>query len=352
VEILAQARFPAAVAHGRSRYMDKSRNEGLQAARAIAALTVAYFHSYVVVRGAFPESAWLPIPWLAKWGFLGVDLFFAISGYVICLVVDKPSFTVGGFAIKRLLRLYPMYWVAMALVLVLVAWGKYPPQPPSHFLYSMTLLPQHGPPAYDVSWTLEREVVFYALAGAIVPLLGITGLACTLAALAAAGWWFGNPWSLHLVSITQADFLAGVIVYLARHRLAAVPAPLWLTIGIGALIWTCPFTIPFSIPTSMLLILAGLARLQLPWQRAPFSWLVGAGNASYSIYLLHYIVFMTLSVIGGQKLPFALPAWACEPWRAGGLLTVCLVSHATFLAIERPMILLGERLAKPRQNRS
>jgi exopolysaccharide production protein ExoZ len=91
--------------------------EGLQAARAIAALTVAYYHSYVAIRSAFPESAWLPIAPLKDWGFLGVNFFFAISGYVICLVASKPSFNLRSFTIKRQFRLYPMYWVTMAIVL-------------------------------------------------------------------------------------------------------------------------------------------------------------------------------------------------------------------------------------------
>jgi exopolysaccharide production protein ExoZ len=101
--------------------------EGLQAARAIAALTVAYYHSYVAIRSAFPESPWLPIGPLKDWGFLGVNFFFAISGYVICLVASKPSFTLHSFTIKRLFRLYPMYWVTMAIVLGLIGLGNTPP---------------------------------------------------------------------------------------------------------------------------------------------------------------------------------------------------------------------------------
>jgi exopolysaccharide production protein ExoZ len=66
--------------------------EGLQAARALASLSVAYFHSYPALR-AFPETAINPIPFLKAWGFLGVDFFFAISGYVICLVVSRRSFS-------------------------------------------------------------------------------------------------------------------------------------------------------------------------------------------------------------------------------------------------------------------
>ncbi|QPF88591.1 acyltransferase family protein [Bradyrhizobium commune] len=321
--------------------------EGLQAARAIAALSVAYFHSYVAVRGAFPESAWLPVPVLAKWGFLGVNFFFAISGYVICLVASKSSFTVAGFAIKRVFRLYPMYWVALVAVVGLIAWGKYAPQPLGHFLYSMTLLPQQGAPAYDLSWTLERELVFYALAAICVPLAGIPGLAVALVALALAGWVLGNPWSFHLLSTTQTDFLAGVLVFLARKPFARIGSAIPIAAGVALLAWTRSHDFPFSVPASMALILAGMVSLELPWQRRPFRWLVAAGDASYSIYLMHYIVFLVASIIGGQWLPFALPLWACEIWRIAALFACCLISYATWIAIERPMIRLSERLSRP-----
>jgi len=121
--------------------VDGSKNEGLQVARAVAALSVAYFHSYIALR-AFPESAQIPIGPLKDWGYLGVNLFFAISGYVICLVASKPTFSPASFAIKRVFRLFPMYWVAMATIAFMITIGKYRPEPLGHFLYSMTLLPQ------------------------------------------------------------------------------------------------------------------------------------------------------------------------------------------------------------------
>lgn len=321
--------------------------EGLQAARALAALSVAYFHSYVAVRGAYPESAWLPIAALARWGFLGVDFFFAISGYVICLVTSRPSFTVAEFATKRVFRLYPMYWVTLVAVIGLIAWGKYAPQTLGHFIYSMTLLPQQGAPTYDVSWTLERELVFYTLAALCVPFIGITGLALVLGALAFAGWYLGNPWSFHVVSTTQADFLAGVLVFLGRKPLTLFGSAVPVAAGVVLLAWTREHDFPFSVPISMALILAGMVMLQLPWRRRPFVWLVKAGDASYSIYLTHYIVFLTASIIGGQWLPFALPGWSCEIWRFAVILTCCLVSYSTWIAVERPMIRLSERFSRP-----
>src|SRR6266508_153090 len=167
---------------------------GLQVARALAALSVAYFHSYVALRG-FPESAPYPIPFLKVWGYLGVDFFFAISGYVICLVGSKPNFSPISFTIKRLFRLYPLYWLTMVVVALLILGGKFPdPIGLGHFFYSTTLLPQHGPSVYQVSWTLERELVFYALAAITIPLAGIAGLAVVLDALALAGDVYQDPW--------------------------------------------------------------------------------------------------------------------------------------------------------------
>jgi exopolysaccharide production protein ExoZ len=122
---------------------DDSKNEGLQVARAIAALSVAYFHSYIALR-PFPDAAQMPIVALKNWGYLGVNFFFAISGFVICLVASKPTFSPASFAVKRVFRLFPMYWVAMAMVVVLILLGKYRVEPLGHFLYSMTLLPQNG----------------------------------------------------------------------------------------------------------------------------------------------------------------------------------------------------------------
>jgi exopolysaccharide production protein ExoZ len=322
-----------------------SKNEGLQAARAIAALCVAYFHSYVAVRSLFPEQAWAPIPWLKEWGFLGVNFFFAISGYVICMVVSKPGFTVRSFAIKRVFRLYPMYWVTMAMVIVLIAWGKYRIEPVDHFLYSMTLLPQPQPPAYDMSWTLEREMVFYALAAIVVPILGITGLAATLAALALTGWYLGNPWSFHLLSTVQADFLAGVLAFQAQPVLRRLGAALPICAG-GVLLWyTRAHDFPFAIAISMGMIVSGFVNLSMPASRIPFRWLVAVGNASYSVYLLHYIVFLVSQVIAIQWIGLKLPDWACEPYRLAIIVICCLISYVTWQLIERPMIARGNQIA-------
>jgi len=323
--------------------VDGSKNEGLQVARAVAALSVAYFHSYIALR-AFPESAQIPIGPLKDWGYLGVNLFFAISGYVICLVASKPTFSPASFAIKRVFRLFPMYWVAMATIAFMITIGKYRPEPLGHFLYSMTLLPQSGPSAYDVSWTLERELVFYALATVTVPFAGIPGLAIVLTTLAAAGWYFGNPWSYHLLSTIHADFLAGVVLFLFHDLTKRLGTIAPIAIGMAMLAYTRSHDFVFSVPLCMGLILLGMINLRLPWDRWPLRWIVQAGDASYSIYLLHYIVFFWAAFISARALR-SPPDWLREPWRFVTLAMCCVISVIAWRRIERPMIRLGNRVA-------
>lgn len=327
-----------------------SKNKGLQAGRAIAALSVAYFHSYVSQRG-FPDAASNPIPFFKEWGFLGVNLFFAISGYVICLVVEKKPFSLGIFAVKRAFRLYPMYWIVMAVVAIMIPFGKYEPQSVSHFLYSMTLLPQQGSPAYDFSWTLEREAVFYLLAAIAIPIAGPIGLAGLLVLLTGLGVHYDNPWSFHLASTQQADFLSGVIAYLVsgRRKISRSISLLSIAFGVVTLCFTRTHDFIFAPTLCLWFVLFGTVNIELPWEARPFRWFIAAGDASYSIYLLHYLVFFWAYWLSAN-LWRPLPNWLCEPWRFGSILVCCLISQLTWRLIEKPFIRLGNRLVRSRES--
>ena len=110
-------------------------------------------------------------------GYLGVNFFFAISGFVISSVCDKAGFTPREFLIK-VFRLYPVYWAVIALTIflkpfVFLPGGSYKA---GYIAYSMTLLPQSGTPFYPVTWSLEYEFMFYALAVLVVPFFNVLGL--------------------------------------------------------------------------------------------------------------------------------------------------------------------------------
>ncbi len=85
-----------------------NRLSNLDILRGLAALAVCFFHfdRESLFKGTF-------YPEIAKYGYLGVDVFFVISGFVIPLSLSASDFTLRGiwaFWAARFLRLYPAYW--------------------------------------------------------------------------------------------------------------------------------------------------------------------------------------------------------------------------------------------------
>jgi exopolysaccharide production protein ExoZ len=106
----------------------------------VAALSVAYFHSWVAL-DRFPKGTAFQLSVLTEYGWLAVDVFFAISGFVICLVVSRPSFDVASFLIKRAFGLYPLWLATLTdfAVMAFVWRGPTETETLGYFLYSTTL---------------------------------------------------------------------------------------------------------------------------------------------------------------------------------------------------------------------
>src|SRR6202041_3362715 len=142
--------------------------------RFAAALSVAFFHlffwswagdvrgfdRYIYADVQYPSAA--PFTWF---GWVGVEIFFVISGFVIANSASRSSPT--EFLLGRALRLYPAVWVcATATVLVLVLFGN---GPASEFIlpyiHAMLLIPKGvtGQWLDVVYWTLAAETAFYGL---------------------------------------------------------------------------------------------------------------------------------------------------------------------------------------------
>lgn len=149
--------------------------------RFVAAISVVIYH-YTFIGATrsnynplvFPEFA--PI---TKYGYLGVELFFIISGYVVLLSAQGK--TVRQFFVSRVTRLYPAYWVACTLTfLVKIVWGagtnaSLPMTDdlgagPMQYVYNMTMLQSFigirnmdGP-----YWSLAVEITFYFLISLLI----------------------------------------------------------------------------------------------------------------------------------------------------------------------------------------
>lgn len=148
--------------------------------RFLAALAVVFFH--YTYRGymadnysplAFPE-----LGYITKYGFLGVHLFFIISGYVVLLSAQGK--TVRQFFLSRITRLYPAFWICCTLTfLVKLGWG--PGHTDTHmserlhatlgqYVFNMTMLHEFlGIGPMDAAyWSLTVEITFYFLVALLI----------------------------------------------------------------------------------------------------------------------------------------------------------------------------------------
>lgn len=171
----------------------------LDLVRFAAALMIVWFHmayaSWAAPWGTagrtaagsvdFPELA----PF-AAWGWIGVEIFFVLSGFVICY--SAAGKTAGQFALGRFLRLYPAVWICAPITaVVLFALGA--GDVPERLLRTMTLYPL--PTWVDgVYWTLGLEMAFYALIWLLLVFRGFRWIQWALIAIglpSAAIWYLG-----------------------------------------------------------------------------------------------------------------------------------------------------------------
>ena len=294
-------------AHGRFLFLD-----GL---RGIAALAVAWFHFYRWTPLYPTLHAVLPAPVgvALGQGYLGVDIFFVLSGFVISYSIRNATITpgfVGRFALRRSLRLDPPYWVTIALALALAALAQLflpgaPPLPSwrvvvAHLFYLQGILGYHN--IVSVFWTLCLEVQFYLL---LVLLVGVAQrlvrgaksgasrgwryallfaplYVASLASLPAGFWtdrWFIGFW--------YAFFFGAVTYWTLAGRLQL---RWWLLAAAGVLGLCLTFPdpqAPAALVTATLILIAGRTGKLYRWLSArPLQFL---GRISYSLYLLHFV---------------------------------------------------------------
>lgn len=147
----------------------------LDVLRFFAALSVLAYHwlYYGITHGRIEtiDHSWASVP--AQYGYLGVHLFFLISGFVIATSVQGKS--PSKFAVGRLVRLYPAYWVAMLITSGFAVFLGSPVMTVTgpQVLANFTMVSQFfGQPYIDgVYWTLLLELAFYGMVFVLV-LLG------------------------------------------------------------------------------------------------------------------------------------------------------------------------------------
>jgi peptidoglycan/LPS O-acetylase OafA/YrhL len=334
----------------------RRRLRELDLLRFIAAMAVVGYHATGGGTDDWQRAgAGRPFPQISPimhWGYLGVQLFFLISGFVILMSAwnRKPE----TFAVSRFTRLFPAYWFSLLLAVALffgtrqaVDYGPGSQGVLRRFLPNLTMLQDAvGSRGMELSyWTLWVELRFYLLIGLLL-------------------WWgltvrrvlpFMGAWLLISVMAQEADsavlreifqpdwapyFIAGMTFFLIYHY---GPNMLyWLMVGFCWALATyyatqridpinvVPATQNYAVPaivTGLFVVMALVSLGALRWLRWRFFVVLGA--LTYPVYLLHEMLMM----VAIRYLYPRLTSWAVLGIAVGAIL---VLSYLVYRLVERP----------------
>jgi peptidoglycan/LPS O-acetylase OafA/YrhL len=366
--------------------MDAMRYRSLDALRGLACLMVVVFHSTFLVSASTVASASDPASYLisiAERLWIGVPMFFVISGYCISATADnarRKGHSVRVFFARRFRRIFPPYLICVAVSAAAVALldplypglfrmnGRGMPLPTelnvSQWLANLTLT--NGWVCHftgegrlwflGTAWTLGYEEQFYGLTGLLLllaPRHFFAGAAVITAAVVAAspwrdstrGFFFDGHW---------LQFAAGIGVYYV-----AAYANRWQTVAIvlallAGLAWSArtPSLLLSEVaqPEQFYFVAYGLALLLMAGHRldaqiadAPVLWPLNVcGVMCYSLYLVHGPICVALSTVlfdAGLRSPTAtvlvtVPLCIAASVLAGWLFHIAV--ERRFLNSQRP----------------
>ncbi|MEU7159762.1 acyltransferase family protein [Streptomyces chrestomyceticus] len=328
----------------------------LDGLRLLAALMVLAYH-YITLHdgwGDDPQAFSPLVHHLSEYGWLGVEVFFLISGFVICMSAWGRS--LGDFVTSRVSRLYPAYWVAVLLTAaVLTVWPNVRSADNWETVLTNLTMLQQGlgvPDVDDAYWTLFIELKFYLLF-AVVVFRGVTYRRCVLF----CGLWTvagvvalksnSDLLSVWAIAPYSPYFIAGIAFYLMyRFRPTVL---LWAIVAVsfllaqhylrGRLVMNlgakADVAQGWPVRLAVLAAFALMAAIALGWfDKLQWRWLSTAGSLTYPLYLLHMYVGFTLI----DLLRDRVPAPVLLP---GIVLLMLALSWLVHRFVERP---LGRKL--------
>lgn len=335
----------------------------IQYLRAFAALLVVFAHANDQLRVALPFNA--------KLGHFGVDVFFVISGFIMIVISDRKTPSALEFMLDRIRRIVPIYWFYTSVVAVLAIFAgslfRNTDFTWSHYIQSLLFIVHESPgdpdatsPLLRLGWTLNYEMFFYAIFAIAIAIsfrhrLLITSLA--IVALVILGWLVdaGVVWQFYTGSI-MLEFVAGMLLgalFVARGAPSAKLAPLFWISAIACLVWAEAFM--WETPTRGLIYgipAAILVYLTLSIQATGQGWLgktlKSLGDASYTIYLFHLFPLAALRVAWNfAGLPKTVEA--NYAFVALAMVVVSITGVIAYRLLERPFDRFAKALtAKPK----
>ncbi|NUU16964.1 acyltransferase [Cellulomonas humilata] len=286
------------------------RLHALDYMRLAAALSVLAFHYFFngILNGKI-ASLQEPTRFadVAKYGHLGVNWFFLISGFIIFQSAHGKS--AREFAVGRAVRLYPAFWAAVALTTVVtIFWGarSHLTVSPVQVLANLTMVPRvfGAAPVDGVYWTLQLEIFFY-----LVVFSFLLARRLDLFARLLPLWALANAAGVLVLHVPDSTPLLGG--YFALFAAGAIIAEVqrdgwtaWRTVGLVAAYVASAVTATRHIQdlareletsfnqafvaASMLLIFGSLLLLAIPAVRdVRLPAAVALGALTYPLYLIH-----------------------------------------------------------------
>ena len=335
----------------------------IQYLRGLAALLVLASHAllYPLVERELAFS---------RLGWLGVILFFVISGFIMVVVTGEGRFSATAFLRRRFIRIVPMYWgatlIAAGLALLAPHLFKTTVYDAGQLMLSLLFVPFFNPvsggihPLYKLGWTLNYEVFFYVCFAALA-FLGarsrVIWLTVAFASLAVLGVLFQPQPAIpqFYTSFMPLAFCAGAWLGLATltgHAGALSHIGVWVAVILallglvegflvdrGGLLEDGMAFIGFATFASMLVLLA--VRLERSLPRVALLELIG--DASYSIYLVH---IYEVAVLAGLAFTLLNPAdiWADYLVAAASLVGGTVAGVLVYRFVEQPVLRLANGL--------
>ncbi|MCB2295312.1 acyltransferase [Clostridium algoriphilum] len=296
--------------------MDIKKNiklDSIQIMRGIGAILIILFHSTTLYQIKFNISY---LNGIFKFGFIGVDLFFIVSGFILLYTRKKES--VGKYLVKRFVRIYPLYWVILSCVIILMFIipnaGNGGQKNIVFLLKNIFLIPDKSLFMIPQAWTLSYEILFY--------LMFLTTMASNkkIAKIVIELWTVGclvntignfnnaNLFIKVMFNPVNLEFLIGGMIYflIIKYKESITRKICNISIVVGLML-TCffatliyfdkPYLSRILIGLSLALIIFGVIVKNIKYECKYNKFLIYIGNASYSIYLTHFTLISATIII-------------------------------------------------------
>jgi len=323
--------------------------KSIQFLRFIAATLVVFTHSMDNAKYNISDSTTPTMHYVSHFGKSGVHIFFVISGFIMIYTSfgGSAQFDSSKFFLRRLIRIYPIYWIYAAAYILLreIVSGGY--QSIWAVFGSLLLIPGYSSIIIGQGWTLSYEVYFYICFSFFMMLGLFSGLlVMTLFFLASIAvgliFHFDNS-GLHVFTDSLlVEFLFGAWIayfFILDKRLSSSLSNALIVLALALFVISIPLgynrlptVLTWGVPSALLI--AGSVFKErggnLPSFVRRCSFL---GDSSYSLYLLH--ILLTALLLRGFLAIFPSPE--------SGYFVFCLVLTGLCIAISAVMYELIER---------